>query len=441
MNKQKKFDDILNNLKIPKEHHQNIKDMLLDYVNDIKKEEFIKELPKDDIDIIGQTISCISHICLPELEKLKTTSEYTEVYDLLIQSKETRKINNKLIEIYEYNKNLTKKLLINKKIELEQTILDKQYKNYFSIKEKLPEKAKKILESNLLKTNQKLVKKYNSISSELENFEYSPLVLKLNENTLKLNVKDKDIFSYIAFLILSPKHQLVCYFYLDDNWDSFPLKWFLLNQPVTVAKSLLYYYNQGINISSYLTDKYKSNNFEELNSLLKSKYLSPPSSHILCSRHESILEIINCYKNNMLSASICLCFTIIEGIIWDFTIYLQDIGRAIYSDSNYLSIKTLNGNILKNPTIGDLINQTYLNTIFDDTFIKYFCEELYSERNPILHGRETQKFNKDNASKKIATLEYIITTIESYMKNQFKEHMNQNIPKNVQENILKSIIK
>ena len=70
---------------------------------------------------------------------------------------------------------------------------------------------------------------------------------------------------------------------------------------------------------------------------------------------------------------------------------------------------------------------------------KYFCEELYNERNPVLHGRETQKFNKENASKKLATLEYIITTIESYIKNQFKENLKNNIPKEVKERIYQSI--
>lgn len=439
MNKQKKVDDIMNNLNIPKEHQQNINELILDFVNDITKENFLKKLPKNDFDIIGQSISCISHICPPELEELRTTKQYIEVYTLLIQSKEIGKIDNKLIEIYEYNKKSTKKLLLNKKIELEKTILGKQYKNYFKIKEKLPEKAKVILDKKLSKSNQKLIKKYNLISTELENFEYSPLVLKLNDNTLKLNIKDVDVFSYITFLILKPVHQLFCYFDLDDNWDNFPLKWYILNQPVSLGKSLLYYYNQGIDISSYLTDKYKENDFEELNTLLKSNYLSPPVSHILCSRKDSMLEIINCYQNRMYSACICLCFTLIEGIIWDFTIYLQETKKSIYNDTTYSSIKTLNGNILKNPTIGDMINQTYLNSIFDDTFIKYFCEELYNERNPILHGRETQKFNEKNASKKLATLEYIITTIESYIKNQFKKNMKNNIPNVVQENILMSI--
>jgi len=439
MDKKKNFDNILNNLNIPEEHHQNINGMLLDYVNDITKEDFLKELPEGDFDIIRQVISCISHVCPPELEELKKTSEYSLVYNLLIKSKKIGKIDHKLIEIYEHNKDLTKKILLSKKNELEKKILYKQYKNYSKIKEILPEKAKKILEKNLLKSDKKFIKKYNLISKELEYFEYSPLVLKLNENTLKLNIKDDDVFSYITFLIIKPIHQLFSYFDLDDNWDNFPLKWYILNQPVSVGKTLLYYYNQDIDISSYLTDKYKNNNFKELNLLLKSNYLLPPSSHILCRRNESILEIINCYQNNMFSASICLCFTIIEGMIWDFSIYLQDIGKTIYANSDYSSIRTLKGNLLKSPTIGDLINQTYLNEIFDDIFIKYFCEELYNERNPILHGRETNNFNEDNASKKIATLEYIIFTIESYIKDYFKKNMKKNIPKDVQENILKSI--
>lgn len=439
MNKQKEFDNLLNNFNIPEEHHQHFSSLLLDSVNDITKEKFIKELPKDDLDVIGQVISCISHTCPPELEKLKTTSDYEEVYNLLMKSKEIGKIDNQLIEIYEDNKNLTKEILSKKKIELEKIILHNKYKNYYKVKKNLPAKAKIILEKSLLNTNKKLVKKYNLISRELEYFEYSPLVLKLNENTLKLNIKDDDIFTYVTFLILNPKHQLFSYFDLDDNWDNFPLKWYLMTQSITVGKSLLYYYNQGIDISSYLTDKYKSNNFEELNILLKSTYLSVPSSHILCSRKESIREIINCYKKNMFSASICLCFTIIEGIIWDFTIYLQSIGKDIYIDSDCLSIKTLKGNILKAPTIGNIINQTYLNDIFDDAFIKYFCEEFYNERNPILHGRETQQFNQENASKKIATLEYIIATIESYIKNKFKDNMSKNIPKEVKERIYQSI--
>ncbi|WP_218568798.1 hypothetical protein, partial [Pseudomonas sp. CH235] len=69
-------------------------------------------------------------------------------------------------------------------------------------------------------------------------------------------------------------------------------------------------------------------------------------------------------------------------------------------------------------------------------FIAYFCDELYNERNPILHGQETTSFTMENSAKKIATIEYILTTIETFNKKQAMERIEKNMSPELKSQIL-----
>ena len=428
---------------IPKQYKENLNKILSDYLSNILKQEMLKTLPSEDREILIHAITCISHICPPELEELKNTNEYKEVYDLLHKSKRRGKIDKRLIEIYNSNKEKAKKWLINKKEELEKIILNDQYENYCRVRENNPEKAKeilkKILHSKFKKCDKKIIEKYKLLCMDLKIYDHNPLFLRITPTILKLKFKDNDAFSYITFLIIKPEHQLLSYLSLDDQWDEFPLKWFITHQPMSLVKTLFYYYKKGEDVSSFFLYQYQKNQFDKLNELLQSPYLLPPISHILCSKVDIIKELIECFKNKFFSATICLCLPLIEGILWDFATYLQQLTKSIFLDNDYSKIKSKNGKIISNPTIGAMLNHTDLNNIFDDSFIKYFCNELYNERNPILHGRKMESFTEVNAAKKIATLEYVLITIEEYIKQYIQENLKKNVPKEVKARIIDAL--
>ena len=84
-------------------------------------------------------------------------------------------------------------------------------------------------------------------------------------------------------------------------------------------------------------------------------------------------------------------------------------------------------------TVGLLIKNTVLSEIFDLRFIDYFSDELYLERNPILHGRVLLKFTQENAAKKIATLEYILSIINKTIKGKIYTRFSSKIPDHVRD--------
>ena len=101
-------------------------------------------------------------------------------------------------------------------------------------------------------TDAKTKEKFKLVSQDLTTFDMNPLFLKLTPNTLKLKIgNDDDAFSYITFIILNPGHQFFSYFHLDDKWNTFPLKWYIIHEPIPLAKDLFYLYKQGQDISGY----------------------------------------------------------------------------------------------------------------------------------------------------------------------------------------------
>lgn len=77
-----------------------------------------------------------------------------------------------------------------------------------------------------------------------------------------------------------------------------------------------------------------------------------------------------------------------------------------------------------------------LSSFFDNSFISYFCDELYSERNPILHGIQIDTFNKLNAAKKILTLDYLIGVIDNFIFEHYKNDMNEIISDAIFEKVI-----
>lgn len=186
--------------------------------------------------------------------------------------------------------------------------------------------------------------------------------------------------------------------------------------------------------------KYKKpSGFEKINQLLESVYLQPPTTHLLCDRKNIIEQAMHCYKQNTYCAAICTSLILIEGLLWDFSVEIHLRHGGIYADDDCKEVVLTSGKQQSDPSIGLLLQQSKFRDYFDKKFIKYFCNELYTERNPILHGRELTLFTKRNASKKIATIEYILHLISENYKTAVHKNIDEAIPKELKEQMSQKI--
>jgi len=428
----------------PEEAKKRINKIMSDFLSDEKKKRIIKEFKKEDIETMYSIIGVVSYVLNEDIDREKKDCEFIKILYLLEESQKNDKISDELLKIYENNLTKFQKDLENKKEVIKKEILGSQYQNYLNLKStNKTDICEKIFKNNLKNADSILKEKYDRVKSDLDNVtnrNFGPLLLKLSVRLLNTKVDDKYILENYAYLIKNPEHQFLSYLYLDDKWATFPLKWLSRELNINELKLLFSLYKKENDVSIYYESKYQNNNFDNLINMMENHYLYPPISHIMCCRKKMIEEIINCYKNNYYVASICTSLPIIEGILWDFSLHYHAFEGNIYSDiEKKHGINYLNQKIIENMTIGDLLKNTLLNQFFDNEFIDYFCNELYKERNPILHGSTEDYYSKINASKKIATIEYLLLTMAAYLKNRVFEGLSKTFSKDYIDEMLNNI--
>ncbi|ARQ73088.1 hypothetical protein B6D87_02155 [Pseudomonas fragi] len=407
-----------------------------DYVADQRKLKILENLPKEDQESLFCTISCITFASEYDVDKLNSDETYKKVYSLLKESESCGAINPELKEIYETQRNHAKNYLHIKKGRIIKSILSNTSSNYKKLKKIDPDKANHILSRCISRATDKQQEELKTLDDILLHHEYSPIVLRLTPALLTAKLSGIDSFSLAAALITKPKLQFLQLMHLDESWDKFPLKWYVNHLPTTVGRALLEEFKDGNDLSGIFTANYIDGKFRKLEELLSNQYIQPPLSHILCSRANIINDVINCFNNRIYSATICTALTVIEGMLWDFSKeYNHFADKKIYSNADHEELILISDKKVTNFTIGTLLTQTSLCDFFDENFIKYFCDELYSERNPILHGRDTEAFTMENSAKKIATIEYILHSIQDYNKKSAMRRLEKSLPSELKDRI------
>lgn len=79
------------------------------------------------------------------------------------------------------------------------------------------------------------------------------------------------------------------------------------------------------------------------------------------------------------------------------------------------------------------MQHTVLGDFLDLKFIDYFCNELYRERNEILHGNADDFATELNAAKKLATIEYLLITINNHLAKDLSEYLEKEVPSEILE--------
>ena len=426
---------------LPEQEKQVFYPVIADYIKKLQKEELINYIPDQEKRIIAQGILLISQVSEPELEKEKYNQSFLSIYDLLIKSRDQNEIDDNLISIYGRNLRNTKNWLHLKRGKLVKKLLGKKFSNYQYLKQRQKDNAAKILASAIELACESDQELYRSLCRNIERIQTSNSLFigRLSNDLLQAKLEKIDLLEYIAFLIHNPKHQLISYEQLDEQWEAFPLKWCAHRMSSPEMKALFHRFKNGEDLSEVFIKKYRDDDFDTIQQLLKSTYLLLPNINILRDRINTIEEIIKCYRQQMYAASICTALSVIEGILWDFSYYLN--GRCInlYKDKSHSTAINKSGKDIKKATIGYLLQQTAFGDLFDEYFVKYFCDELYSERNPIMHGMHRSYCSVENASKKLATIEYLLDAINEYIQKEYMEALDKNVPDNVKVEILSKI--
>lgn len=420
----------------------NLNRIIADYLFEKQKKHILTEkIDPRDHEIIENVMPAITFVSQFDIDCHKENDEYNKIYSLLKESKIKMSLDDELVRIYEKNRMHALNYLYIRRGRVIRRILGEQLQNYKCIKKIDPNKSNVILERCLSKATSNDKEHLKFLDDAILKHRYHVFMLKLRASLFKTESSPGDYLESAAVLIASPKYQLPELMRLDEAWGAFPLKWHIHNKSISYGRAVFYAYKDGEDLSNIFSQEYGDGRFEKINELVNSAYLYPPASHMLCSRAPIINEVLLCYRKNIYSASICTALTVIEGMIWDFSKEYHALSGGVYCGNDFTKIKLDSQKETSNFTVGTLLKQTNFKEVLNMEFITYFCDELYNERNPILHGQELECFNLENASKKIATIEYLLTVVAGFHKLRMMKTFDESLDEDTKKRLLKALDK
>ena len=165
----------------------------------------------------------------------------------------------------------------------------------------------------------------------------------------------------------------------------------------------------------------------------------------LVDRRKVITEIMDSLVDRRFEIAMYSMYAPIEGLLWDLTA-LVDKKEVIYDRDNrdgnhFISIGS--NEVFVSNRIRDVLERTHLKNHVDVEFIKDFCDDIYEERNPILHGRRVC-FSKCNQNvtclmQKLMALEYVLGLVIEEHKSQLFEQWDK-MPEDVKNRIISTYI-
>lgn len=431
--------------RLPEEVRNNVKKSLDVFVKEKTKEWLIGAMKPKYLNVLYVASFAASHASEYLISKIEQTSRFKRVYSLFEQSKVEGRIVLELKQEYEVSIEEAITELINIRATVQRRILGTQADNYGRLMQSdrtdREQICKQILRACSEKEENKLaVERMAEINRKIGLLEQNAL-LPLIPEMLEAKVGDRDIFRYFTFLICQPKY-LVAYPAIEEEWDTFPLKWISGDIPIPLFLTIYDMFKDGEDLSPFFVERFHSGALEDLEKLLDSPFLNPPFPSILSERRQIISESIACYRDKRYFSSVSTILPLIEGILWEYSKYCHSLGMRIYAhiDTNTIVEKSTRKEI-EDATIGTLLRKSAFGDLFDAHFIEYFCEELYSERNPVLHGKDIKFGSELNAAKKMATLEYVIKNIEDTIQSRFLEKCEEDFPKDILDRLVMEKLK
>ena len=382
------------------------------WLDEKRKKSFVENLPKEDRDFLTQVIF-LPQVTEERRSFLSDKTEFNKIKDTLIKVKNGNdSLINEVIKTYESN-------LKNVEYSYEEKI--QKYKL-----DKLP-KPKRIQAGNLLKSDLKeklqiLLDDYYSkhpdiierIDKYYNTFLYHVSILDFKNFLPKISSLNEEIIESIANVVYDPSYLVIPE--LDmilENREEIPSQW---------------YFSRRMTISDYRDFCRKINNED----VWKKQYLYAKNSIEknmeapiipVMNRKIIIRELLDNISDKRLNSAMIVLFSLIEGLLWDFSNEVNQIEK-VYVEQGVIH-DHINNCDFESTRIRDVLQRSAVREYLDDDFLHEFCNELYEERNLVLHGNiicfDNCESNFVCLIQKIFVLDYILNSvIEVYEKNLFK---------------------
>jgi hypothetical protein len=408
--------------------------LLEEYFKEKQKHKLIEKISYDEKRIVATAIMVLS---FSEHEDEKTRNEsYNHIFELLRQSQSVSSIIPELSQLFDANKKKAiEEIEAERKILFEKIIGDKlsQYKHLTSShstdKAQVIEQLKQSCFKD--KKNADLVFRYDTLEKIIDSINFPYVELTANLLKAKVNDSEETLLLGLASVIENPRRLSFHNAELEPEWKTFPLKWFSHKFTLPELRHLFGLHKQGKLLDDYI-EKFVSDHIKEITTKFDGHFYREFAMRALV-----LHNCIHSFEHELYASSICTALPLIEGSIWAFAEYYNSVEKNLFIRVNkerHLILTT--GKKAKDYTVGDLLKKSNLTDFFDENFINYYCDELYNERNPILHGKELNNFNKLNCAKKIMTFDYMTDSMNAFIKKQHFKNMDELLGTRITEKML-----
>lgn len=247
---------------------------------------------------------------------------------------------------------------------------------------------------------------------------------------MKLGEEQRDRVDFLAYRVFDPLW-IFTFERFEPEYVSFPLKW-VPNLPSNVLRELYREHKHGTNVLLALISHFESQ--EELEHLAQMITSCP----IISQFSDLFAEIVQSYRQGLYNIASVSLLSVIEGMVWAYAwwwnrffgpVFDRSTSSEDYSKCSFKLISSTGKTIKNRPTVGTLLRATSFGEHFYHEEIEYFCEDLFNERDPVMHGRNPRFGNKEKA----ATFLFVVWQIERTITGSVKDHFAKTIIDSIPE--------
>ncbi len=414
--------------------------MITLFLSTKSKERLAYALSERDRTHLAHVILYVMTISEHALEDVKETECFKSALALANSSIEKETISPQLEAMFEENKGKLLREVANDFDALKAKLLGRQKRDYDRLLSMgRMDCAERLLGGALKKRrNSDYIDTYKNLqraSGELKGGGF-----RLSLDLLGGTLSGKSMVPYIAFLVCNPKRLAFSLIFTKPEWPTFPMKWVSMRLPISTLYDLLDEHRRGHDVSRIFLEKYAAEDgFADLRQAAANLSLRHALGNRITERIPLIEEIVDAYTKKLFCACVYSSLPLIEGLLWAFAEHLDRLGKSVFCNGDKTVLNLKNGNTIWKPRIRQVVELSSVADYLDSEFVFHFVEELYDERNSILHGRVVPELNALNAARKIAVIEYLLETIAVVHEKLFLEHMDRNIDENTVTRMLDSV--
>ncbi|WP_435079301.1 hypothetical protein [Halococcus sp. AFM35] len=398
-------------------------------------DQHLRSLDTMTLYLTVKSLMMSSAVADPERDMYLDRDRCSEIYQKVKEDFENEEVSDDLIETYKKNLRPLKDQAEKWKTDLRKEIFGKKYEEIeelrVSDRKDKEEAINRIEEDHQHSRNEELWDEIDEIESKISHISQFPYsVEQIKEDPPTANGDPNHFLKHCAVRIYKPNLYSQLYVH-EAEYEDYPLKWV----PAPVCEDRLAYgaFKQGEMPEAVITGRVNSEGY--LDELLSDVEIVPPFRQ----RTDLIEEVVANYRDERYASVINLILPQIEFLMWKYAAHLDSnrnvdiLIDADYTDPWELNIReeddmklvNIDGDPLEEYPIRDLVQQTALREHLNPDIVQYFVNELFEERNPILHGNLSDYHTELEAAKKILFFEHILSQLIDSIGDHYTERAKE----------------